>query len=131
MADCPKCGGRMRPGFTLLPEYGARVKWLDGEPNVWRSVAASLGIGRKAADLPARRCSVCGFVEFFADPGAKPVKTLSTVEEETEQLRGLVAKLQDRLAVLETIATDPAERTAQQIERLRDLPDSENEGSPN
>ena len=55
-------------------------------------------------------------------PSARPVKTLSTVDEETEQLRELVAKLQDRLAVLETIATDPAERTAREIESLRDLP---------
>lgn len=122
MADCPKCRGRMTPGFAFLPDYGVRVKWLDGEPSVWKSLAASLGVGGKATDLAARRCSECGFVEFFADPRAKPVKTLSTVDEETERLRSLVSKLQDRLAVLETIATDPAERTAREIESLRDLP---------
>ena len=120
MADCPKCRGRMMPGSALLAEYGARVKWLDGEPSVWRSVAASLGIGRKATELTARRCNQCGFVEFFADPSAKPVTSLTTVEHETEELRGLVSRLQDRLAVLETIATDPAERTAREIESLRD-----------
>ena len=35
------------------------------------------------------------------------------------ELKETVAMLQDRLAVLETIATDPARRTADEIERLR------------
>ena len=122
MADCPKCRGRMTPGVAFLPDYGVRVKWLDGEPGVWKSLAASLGLGAKATDLAARRCSECGFVEFFADPSARPVKTLSTVDEETERLRALVSRLQDRIGVLETIATDPAERTAREIESLRELP---------
>jgi hypothetical protein len=110
----------MTPGFAFLPDYGVRVKWLDGELNLWQTLKASLGMGQKATDLAARRCSDCGFVEFFADPRAKPVKTLSTVDEETERLRDLVSKMQDRIAVLETIATDPAERTAREIEALRD-----------
>ena len=122
MADCPKCRGRMTPGFAFLPDYGVRVKWLDGELSVWQTLAASVGLGRKATDLAARRCSECGFVEFFADPRATPVKTLSTVDEETERLRSLVSKMQDRIAVLETIAIDPGERTAREIENLRDLP---------
>lgn len=122
MASCPKCRGLMTPGYVYLPDTGGRVKWLDGEPGVWKAFAASVGMGPKASDLASRRCSQCGFVELFADPTAKPVKTLSTVDEETEQLRELVGKLQDRLAVLETIATDPAERTAREIESLRDPP---------
>ena len=129
MADCPKCRGRMTPGVAFLPDLGSRVKWLDGEPSVWKSLAASLGVGSKATDLAARRCSECGFVEFFADPRAKPVKTLSTVDEETERLRTMVATLQDRIAVLETIATDPAERTAREIESLRELPPRKEDGA--
>jgi hypothetical protein len=35
------------------------------------------------------------------------------------ELKETVAMLQDRLAVLETIATDPARRTADEIEALR------------
>ena len=35
------------------------------------------------------------------------------------ELKETVAMLQDRWAVLETIATDPARRTAEEIERLR------------
>jgi hypothetical protein len=66
----------MTPGFAFLPDYGVRVRWFDGEPNVWKSLASSLGIGGKGTDLASRRCSQCGFVEFFADPRAKAVKRL-------------------------------------------------------
>jgi cell division protein FtsB len=38
---------------------------------------------------------------------------------ENEGLRGTVGKLEERIAVLERIATDPAERTAREIEQLR------------
>lgn len=38
---------------------------------------------------------------------------------ENELLRRTVDRLEDRLAVLERIATDPAERTAREIESLR------------
>ena len=38
---------------------------------------------------------------------------------ENERLRLNVDRLEERLAVLERIATDPAERTAREIEQLR------------
>ena len=125
MADCPKCRGVMTPGYAFVPDTGSRVKWLDGEATVWKALAASIGIGNKPSDLSSRRCSQCGFVEFFADPSAKPIKTLSSVEEETAQLRGLMTRMQDRLAVLETIAADPSERLSREIEKLRDSPSGE------
>lgn len=40
-------------------------------------------------------------------------------DPEKEELRETVSLLQDRLTVLETIATDPARRTADEIEKLR------------
>ncbi len=43
----------------------------------------------------------------------------TALSSEKAELRETVAMLQDRLAVLETIATDPARRTAEEIERLR------------
>lgn len=46
--------------------------------------------------------------------------TLLTTENERQAAQ--IAGLQERLAVLERIATDPALRTAQQIEALRDAP---------
>jgi len=41
------------------------------------------------------------------------------LEAENGDLKETVAHMQDRLAVLETIATDPARRTADEIESLR------------
>ena len=43
-------------------------------------------------------------------------KALAT---ENERLRETVAKLEERLKVLERIATDPAERVSREIEELR------------
>ena len=44
------------------------------------------------------------------------VEALTT---ENSQLKSQVSRLEDRIAVLERIATDPAERTAREIEALR------------
>lgn len=123
MADCPKCRGRMTQGYAYLPDVGSRVKWMDGEPGFWKALTNSLR--KKASDLTARRCTQCGYVEFFADTQARPVKTLKSIDEENERLRNLVTKLQDRVATLETIAIDPAERTAREIESLRSVPQAE------
>ncbi|MXP40874.1 hypothetical protein GRI75_04345 [Altererythrobacter soli] len=112
----------MSQGFLFLPDTGGRVKWMDGEPGFWKSI---IGFGAKSVELTARRCTQCGFVEFFADTQAKPVKTLKSIDEENERLRSLVTRLQERVATLETIATDPAERTAREIESLRALPPEE------
>ena len=38
---------------------------------------------------------------------------------ENERLNGQIDQLQERIEVLERIATDPAERTAREIEKLR------------
>lgn len=126
MADCPKCRGRMTQGYLYLPDTGGRVKWLDGEPGFWQAMKSAF-TGVKSSELTARRCTQCGFVEFFADTEAKPVKTLKSIDEENERLRNLVTKLQDRVATLETIATDPGERTAREIEALRALPPAKGE----
>ncbi len=125
MSSCPKCRGRMTQGFGYLPDLGSRVKWMDGEPGFWKALMR--GFGANSAELGGRRCVECGFVEFFVNSQAKPAKTLKSIDEENERLRNLVTKLQDRVATLETIATDPAERTAREIENLRALPDSDRE----
>ena len=120
MSNCPKCRGRMTEGFLHLPDTGGRVKWMDGERGLWSTLMG--GLGRKSAEMSSRRCTECGYVEFFVDTQAQPVKTLKSIDAENEQLRNLVTKLQERVATLETIATDPGERTAREIESLRDLP---------
>lgn len=44
---------------------------------------------------------------------------LEPVQQENRELRSLVGRLENRIRVLETIATDPSERTAREIEELR------------
>ncbi len=41
------------------------------------------------------------------------------LQAENDRLRATVARLEQRMAVLEEIATDPAQRTAREIEQLR------------
>jgi hypothetical protein len=51
------------------------------------------------------------------DPeAARKVELLSS---ENERLTGQISRLEERIAVLERIATDPAERTAREIDALR------------
>lgn len=47
-------------------------------------------------------------------------RKIMLLSNENEQLVGKIGRLEERLAVLERIATDPAERTAREIEALRD-----------
>lgn len=41
------------------------------------------------------------------------------LKDENQTLRAQIGRLEDRLHVLERIATDPSERTAREIEQLR------------
>jgi cell division protein FtsB len=52
-----------------------------------------------------------------ARPGADP--QVERLTDENARLRGHIATLESRLATLERIVTDPAERTAREIEALR------------
>lgn len=123
MAECLRCRGKMTEGFAYSESDGGSLGWIDGEASFWSSLTA--GFRRRTAKLRARRCGDCGWVEMFVESQSKPVKTLRSVDEENEHLRRLVTKLQQRVETLETIATDPAERTAREIEDLRNRSDSE------
>ena len=46
-------------------------------------------------------------------------KKLDAICAENAELKNQVKQLQERMAVMERIATDPAERTAREIESLR------------
>ena len=46
-------------------------------------------------------------------------KRMDAVCAENRELKGQIGRLEDRLKVLERIATDPSERTAREIESLR------------
>ena len=57
-----------------------------------------------------------------AHKGEHPDATrkIELLTNENERLTGQISRLEERLAVLERIATDPAERTAREIDALRD-----------
>jgi hypothetical protein len=46
-------------------------------------------------------------------------RKVELLETENTRLHGQVSRLEERIAVLERIATDPADRTAREIENLR------------
>lgn len=51
------------------------------------------------------------------DPDAQ--RQIELLSSENERLTGQISRLEERLSVLERIATDPAERTAREIDALR------------
>lgn len=51
------------------------------------------------------------------DPDAG--RKIDLLSNENEKLMGRISRLEDRIAVLERIATDPATRTARDIDALR------------
>ena len=57
----------------------------------------------------------------MAHKGDSPdaARRIELLTNENEDLKGKMGRLEERLAVLERIATDPAERTAREIEQLR------------
>ena len=52
-----------------------------------------------------------------SDPSAE--RKIELLSNENERLTGQISRLEERLSVLERIATDPAERTAREIDALR------------
>ena len=53
------------------------------------------------------------------DKGVDPVRSVALLANENEHQGQMIVRLEERLAVLERINTDPAERTARAIEALR------------
>jgi hypothetical protein len=50
---------------------------------------------------------------------ADAARKIELLSSENERLTGQISRLEERIAVLERIATDPAERTAREIDALR------------
>jgi len=53
------------------------------------------------------------------DDALEPERKIMLLTNENERLTGQVSRLEERIAVLERIATDPAERVAREIDALR------------
>lgn len=68
-------------------------------------------------DRAERRMRRRGYEPASDLDAERQVRLLS---DENGKLVGKIGRLEERLAVLERIATDPAERTAREIEALRD-----------
>lgn len=66
-----------------------------------------------------RRRDRSGSQRFMDDIGPEADRKIHLLSAENERLVGQVSRLEERIAVLERIATDPAERTAREIEALR------------
>jgi len=53
------------------------------------------------------------------EEGLAAERKVELLSSENERLTGQITRLEERIAVLERIATDPAERTAREIDALR------------
>lgn len=53
------------------------------------------------------------------DEGSDATRQIELLSNENETLKQRASRLEERIAVLERIATDPAERTAREIDNLR------------
>jgi len=53
---------------------------------------------------------------------ANTQRTIDLLSQDNDRQAGQISRLEERIAVLERIATDPAERTSREIEALRALP---------
>jgi hypothetical protein len=50
---------------------------------------------------------------------SEPNRAVALLADENERQMGMISRLEERIAVMERIATDPAERTHREIELLR------------
>lgn len=56
---------------------------------------------------------------YAPGPQLEDGRKIELLTNENEKLNGKIGRLEERLRVLERIATDPAERTAREIDALR------------
>jgi len=54
-----------------------------------------------------------------SQPDAASLRHIELLSAENEGLKGKISRLEERISVLERIATDPAARTAREIDDLR------------
>lgn len=64
-----------------------------------------------------------GMVTSSAETGREHERKIELLSSENEKLTGKIGRLEERIAVLERIATDPAERTRREIDALRSTAD--------
>ena len=76
-------------------------------------------IARAGIELEARKNGL-GSIGRRRGRHGEPDRRAEILERENEMLRGKVSRLEERMAVLERIATDAPARLSAEIEKLRD-----------
>ncbi|HZO89363.1 MAG TPA: hypothetical protein VFB38_13620 [Chthonomonadaceae bacterium] len=76
--SCPNCQGHMEPGFLVDHASGGvryQVTWVAGlpEPNYWTGVRVK---DKVQYPITLYRCSVCGYLEAYADNPEAAEQTL-------------------------------------------------------
>ena len=89
-----------------------------GAFTTWVKVKHGYSLDEDRAQVTRRRNR--RVAKYFVGSDMEQDRKVELLTNENERLNGQVSRLEERLAVLERIATDPAERTAREIEALRD-----------
>ncbi len=69
--QCPKCNGEMVQGFIFDRADGGNrrvINWVEGAPEKSGFWAVTKVPGEKCIPVGTFRCSVCGFLESYAQP---------------------------------------------------------------
>ncbi|HEY1126096.1 MAG TPA: hypothetical protein VGE65_10720 [Sphingobium sp.] len=93
------------------------ISMLGGTLSMWVKAKHGYPIHDRVGRRMARRAARRG--EMFAGDELEESRKVQLLTSENERLTGQVSRLEERIAVLERIATDPAERVAREIEKLR------------
>ena len=93
------------------------ISMLGGTLSMWVKAKHGYPIHDRASRRMARRAALRG--ERFAGDELEESRKVELLTSENERLAGQVSRLEERIAVLERIATDPAERVSREIENLR------------
>ena len=92
------------------------ISMLGGTLSLWVKAAHGIPLHEhpgRAARRRARRG------ELPASDALDAERKVQLLTSENERLTGQVSRLEERIAVLERIATDPAERVSREIDALR------------
>jgi len=93
------------------------ISMLGGTLSMWVKAKHGYPLHDRHSRRMARRAARRG--EMTAGDELDDSRKVELLTSENEHLTGKVARLEERLAVLERIATDPAERVAREIDALR------------
>ncbi|MDT7933908.1 MAG: hypothetical protein RQ833_04795 [Sphingomonadaceae bacterium] len=87
---------------------------------VGRGITTAIRVKAGASDLDWRaRRGGEKFAAFFDAAGLADSRKIELLANENATLKGQITRLEERVAVLERIATDPAKRLETEIEGLR------------